>query len=202
VVVQRRLDPGALVGPTAGTGSILTVARIDILRVFIPVNERDVRMLKVGQDAHVELDAAPGTSFHGQVVRITPALDPLTRTVDAEIQIANPSMSIKPGMYGRGSIVVGVHRGSIVVPASAVQISNERRYLFVLKGDRVKRVEIEIGVDAGDWLEVATGLDPDAEIVTAGSDILSDNAVVKAARNVDPYTGAASRETTIPGSSN
>jgi len=202
VVILRRLDPGALVGPTAGTGSILTVARIDILRVFIPVNERDIRMLKVGQDAHVELDAAPGTSFHGQVVRITPALDPLTRTVDAEIQIANPALSLKPGMYGRGSVVTGVHRGSIVVPASAVQISNEHRFVFVLKGDRVKRVEVEVGIDGGEWLEVTSGLEADAEIVIAGSDILSDNAVVKAVRNINPYTGAASRETTIPSGSN
>ena len=202
VVILRRLDPGALVGPTAGTGSILTVARIDILRVFIPVNERDIRMLKVGQDAHVELDAAPGTSFHGQVVRITPALDPLTRTVDAEIQIANPALSLKPGMYGRGSVVAGVHRGSIVVPASAVQVSNEHRYVFVLKGDRVKRIEVEVGVDGGEWLEVTSGLEPNAEIVIAGSDILSDNTLVKAVHNVNPYTGAASRETTIPGSSN
>ncbi len=202
VVVQRRLDPGALVGPTAGTGSILTVARTDVIRVFIPVNERDVQSIKMGQEAHVELDAARGTSFRGQVVRITPALDPLTRTIDAEIQIPNPSLALKPGMYGRGSIVTGIHKGSIVVQASAVQISNDRRYVFVLNGDRVKRVEVEIGVDGGVWLEVSSGLKPDAEIVTAGSDTLSDNALVKAVRNVNPDTGAASRETAIPGSSN
>jgi RND family efflux transporter MFP subunit len=201
VVVQRRLDPGSLVGPTTGTGSILTVARIDVIRVFISINERDVQSIKVGQEAHVELDAAPGTSFRGRVVRVTPALDPLTRTVDAEIQIPNPSQALKPGMYGRGSIVTGIHRGSIVVPASAVQISNDRRYLFVLNGDRVKRVEVEIGVDGGDWVEVTSGVKPDAEIVIAGSDTLSDNAVVKAVRNVNPYTGAASRETAIPSSS-
>jgi len=202
VVVQRRLDPGALVGPTAGTGSILTVARIDIIRVFIPVNERQVQLIRVGQQAHVELESAQGKSFGGEVVRVTPMLDPLTRTVDAEIQIANPSLTLKPGMYGRGSIVAGIHKGSIVVPASAIQISNDRRYVFVLNNDRVRRVEVEIGVDGGEWLEVTSGLKPDAEIVTAGSDTLSDNALVKAVRNVNPYTGAVSGETGIPSSSN
>jgi len=201
VVVQRRLDPGALVGPTAGTGSILTVARIDIIRVFIPVNERQVQLIRVGQQAHVELESAQGKSFSGEVVRVTPMLDPLTRTVDAEVQIANTSHELKPGMYGRGSIVAGIHKGSIVVPASAMQISNDRRYVFVLNNDRVRRVEVEVGVDGGDWLEVTSGLKPDAEIVTAGSDTLSDNALVKAVRNVNPYTGAVSGETGIPSGS-
>jgi HlyD family secretion protein len=60
VVSQRRLDPGALVGPNYGSGAIVTVERIDAMRVFIPVNEREVGPLRVGQDAHVELDAFPG----------------------------------------------------------------------------------------------------------------------------------------------
>ncbi len=202
VVTQRRLDPGALVGPTAGTGSILTVARTDVIRVFIPVNEREVQLIRVGQEGRVELDATPGKSFRGEVVRVTPMLDPTTRTVDAEIQIANPKLSLKVGMYGRGSIVTGVHQGSIVVPAGAVQISNERHFVFVLNNDRVKRVEVRIGVDGGEWLEVTSGLQPSDEIVVAGSDVLSDNALVKAVRDFNPYTGAASRENAIPGSSN
>jgi membrane fusion protein (multidrug efflux system) len=202
VVTQRRLDPGALVGPTANTGSILTVARIDVIRVFIPVNEREVQMIRIGQEGRVELDAIPGKSFRGEVVRITPVLDPTTRTVDAEIQIPNPNLSLKVGMYGRGSIVTSVHQGSIVVPASAVQISNERHYVFVLNNDRVKRVEVRTGVDGGEWLEVTSGLGPNDEIVIAGSDVLSDNALVRAVRDVNPYTGAASRENAVPGSNN
>src|SRR5260370_10084401 len=100
VVVQRRLDPGALVGPTAGTGSILTVARIDIIRVFIPVNERQVQLIQVGQQAHVELESAQEKSFTEEVVRATPMLDPFTRTVDAEVRIADPSFTLTQSMYG------------------------------------------------------------------------------------------------------
>ncbi len=198
VVLQRRLDPGALVGPTAGTGSVLTVARIDTIRVFIPVNERDALSIRVGQDAHVELDAVSGKSFRGKVVRITPMLDPMTRTVDAEVQLPNPSGELKPGMYGRGSVVTGLHKGAIVVPASAVLISNERRFVFVLSGDRVKRTEVRTGVDGGDWLEVASGLDRDSEVVIAGADTLSDGVQVRATKNINPYTGAAARESRMP----
>ncbi len=189
VVSVRRLDPGALVGPSAGSGTILTVQKIDTLRVFVPVNERDVRLLSVGQDAHVELDALPGRSVGGKVVRLSPAFDPVARTLDAEVQIPNPTGILRPGMYGRAAIVTDVHRGALVVPASVVQISNDRQYVFVLNGDRVKRVPIRTGVDGGDWLEVVAGLSASDEIVTAGMDVLSDGAAVRPQRNVDPFSG-------------
>ncbi len=189
VVSQRRLDPGALVGPNAGTGSILTVERVDVMRVFVPVNERDVGGLQLGQDAHVELDAFPGRSYGGKVVRISPAFDPIARTIDAEVQLKNPG-ELRSGMYGRGSIVTAVHRGAVIAPASAIQISNDRNYAFVLRGEKVKRVEILTGVDGGNWLEVVSGLQPGDEIVTAGTDALSDGSPVRARRDFDPFTGA------------
>src|SRR6185369_11250671 len=69
VVSQRRLDPGVLVGPTGG-GAIVSVVRIDVLRVFITINERDIAGVTLGKDAHVELDALPGRVFTGKVVRL------------------------------------------------------------------------------------------------------------------------------------
>ncbi len=201
-VSQRRLDPGALVGPSAGTGSILTIQRSDTLRVFVPVNEAEMEGLRIGQDAHVEFDALKGHPYVGKVVRISPAFDPLTRTLDAEVHLKNPG-ELRAGMYGRGAIVVAVHPKAVVVPAAAIQISNGRHYTFLFQADgppssapagkavpgKVKRVELQLGVDGGDWLEVLSGAKPGDWIVTAGTDVLSDGAQVGAQLNVDPYTG-------------
>jgi RND family efflux transporter MFP subunit len=190
VVSQRRLDPGALVGPTSGSSTILTVERDDVFRVFIPVNERDVAALRVGQDAHVEFDALPGKTYAGKVVRVSPAFDPAARTLDAEVHVRNPG-ELRSGMYGRAAIVTAIHPGAVVVQAGAVQVSGDERVVFVLQGERVKRTRVEVGVDGGDWLEIVRGLAPGDEIVTAGTDALSDGAQVRAQKNVDPYTGAS-----------
>lgn len=188
VVTVRRLDPGALVGPTA-SGTIITVARVDVLRVFVTVNERDVHLVKTGQEAHVEVDALAGKSIKGSVVRLAPTLDPATRTLDAEVQVDNSSGDLRPGMFGRGSIVVATHPAAPFVAASAVQISSGKRWAFVLKGDKVERREIAVGVDAGDWLEITQGLVAGEEVVTTGIDTVSDGAQVRAVRDVDPFTG-------------
>src|SRR5262249_43194161 len=156
----------------------------DKLRAFITANERDAPKISVGKDAHVELDALPGQSFHGNVVRIAPVFDPTTRTLEAEVQLDNKDGMLRPGMYGYGSIVLEVHPNVPVVPASAIQISNDLRYVFVLHADdakgepKVERRKIQTGVDGGSWLEVSGGLALGDEVVTAGADGLSDGAKV------------------------
>jgi RND family efflux transporter MFP subunit len=189
VVSARRLDPGALVGPTSGNGVVLTVQRVDVLRAFLPVNEQDVARLRVGQDARLELDAFPGRPVLGKVVRVSPSFDPVARTVDAEVQVQNPGGDLRSGMYGRAAIVTEVHRDAVVVAASAVQISEGRATAFVVRGDKVARVTLRLGVDGGEWLEVVEGLSKGDEIVTAGADVLSDGAVIRAQRGVDPFAG-------------
>jgi membrane fusion protein (multidrug efflux system) len=190
VVSQRRLDPGVLVGPNAGTGPILQVQRVDVLRVFVPVNERDAAGVHPGLTAHVEFDALAGRRFTGKVVRVSPGFDPVARTLDAEVHLTNPG-DLRPGMYGRGAIVTEVHKDALVVPVAAVQISDQRTFVYLVQGDKVRRVEVKTGVDGGDWLEIVSGLSGGDEIVTAGTDVLSDGSAVRPVRGVDPFSGAA-----------
>jgi multidrug efflux pump subunit AcrA (membrane-fusion protein) len=59
----------------------------------------------------------------------------------------------------------------------------------VMAGDTVKRTELRVGVDGGDWFEVVEGLKAGDEIVTAGTDTLADGAAVRPVRGTDPFTG-------------
>lgn len=191
VVMTRKLDPGTLVGTVAGA-VILTVARTDVLRVFVNVNEREAVGVMVGMDAHVEVDALPGKRFAGKVVRIAPGFDAVTRTLDAEVDLDNASGELRPGMYGRGAIQLAVHPRAPVIPVVALQISDKSRYVYVLDGDKVRRRPVETGVDGGDWLEIVKGLSGSEEVVIAGADALSDGASVRVARDKPSPSGAPS----------
>jgi len=190
-VSARRLDPGALVGPPGG-GAIITVVRMDRLRVFLTMNETDATGIAVGMDAHVELDALPGRSFTGKVIRVAPAFDSLTRTLDAEVLLTNDSGELRPGMYGRGSIRREIHPNTPVVSVNAVQISSKQKYVFVLHDTKVERRVVTTGadVDDGALLEVRSGLVPGDEVVIAGADGLAEGTTVRVARDVNPYSGA------------
>ena len=196
LVWQRKLDPGVVVG-TVGSGAIVSVVQVDTLRVFIAVNERDAPRVTLGKDAYVELDAFPGKPFTGKVMRMAPVFDATTRTLDAEVQLANPGGTLRPGMYGRGAIVLDTHVHAAVVPAAAIQVSNKTSYVFVVSGDKVKRRQVTTGVDGGDWLEVTAGLSEGEDVVVAGADGLSDGASVRVSR-ADTTASAAPTVSVAP----
>ncbi|HEY5957335.1 MAG TPA: efflux RND transporter periplasmic adaptor subunit, partial [Polyangiaceae bacterium] len=145
-VASRRLDPGALVGPTANSGSIATIMRIDRLRAFVNVNEKDALAIRTGMSARVVLDAIPEAPVAAQVVRVSPAVDPNTRTVEAEVQLSNAEGKLRPGMYGRAFIQLAMHPNAMVVPVTAVQINSQGRSVFVVEGDQTRIRPVKLGV--------------------------------------------------------
>jgi multidrug efflux system membrane fusion protein len=198
-VSARRLDPGALVGPPGG-GAIITIVRMDRLRVFLTLNETNAMKVAVGMDAHVELDALPGRSFGGKVVRIAPSFDPLTRTLDAEVQLPNEAGELRPGMYGRGFIHCAVHPHTPVIPVNAVQISSKQRYVFVVHDTKVERRVVETGAELehGSLFEVRSGVVPGEEVVIAGADGIADGTEVRVVRDINPYSGRPATASTAP----
>lgn len=187
VVVSRRLDPGALVGPSSG--AVLTVARVDVVRAFVAVTEREAVALRVGQPAWIELDALPNRRFQGKVERLSPTFDVLTRTLDAEVHLPNEARELRPGMYGRGEIEVGRHPGMPVVPVESVQLFDDKAFVYVVSGQVVKRQAVTLGEDMGSRLEVSAGLQAGDEVVVRGIDALSDGAKIRKAQTARPDAG-------------
>jgi RND family efflux transporter MFP subunit len=188
VVATRRVDPGSLVGPSSGP--ILTIMRTDVLRVFLAVPEREAPRLAVGKEAFVEVDALPGRRLGGKVVRVAPALDPGTRTLEAEVQLPNPTGELRPGMYGRASLILDTHRAARVVPASAVVVGADRAYAFVHSQGVVKRRAVKLGFDAADELEILEGLAPGDEVIVAGQSLVSDGMKIRVAREGGAPSGS------------
>jgi len=197
VVSMRRLDPGALVGPTTPT-PILTLVKMDVLRVFVSVNESFVSRVHLGQDATVDLDALPGKKQQGKVVRLAPAMDPITRTLEAEVHLSNKEGLLRPGMYGRGAIVLEVHPKALTVPVTAVQVSSGQSYVFVVEDGRARRRPVQTGVDGESWLEIVSGLRAAERVIIAGADSVNDGAAVRVVEGVDPFTGRRGGANTAP----
>ena len=109
---------------------------------------------------------------------------------DAEVQLGNESGELRPGMYGRGSIVLAVHPQAAVVPATAAVFTDGKASAFVVDGETVRRRPLTVGVDGGDWLEVLSGVRAGDEVVVAGTESLADGMKIRVSRGVDPFTGA------------
>jgi RND family efflux transporter MFP subunit len=123
-------------------------------------------------------------------MRLAPALDPATRTLEAEVQLHNDGGDLRPGLYGHAAIIVEVHPHMAVVPSGALQRTEHGTFAFVINADTAHRRPVTIGVEDEDWVEVKSGLQPGEDVVVAGIESLSEGVKVRTTRGVDPYTGA------------
>lgn len=109
-IVQRGYFPGEFIRSaekSANDVPLFTVQRTDLMRVIVAIPERDTPFVAIGNAAELEIDALPGQKWSGKVARMAETLDPKTRAMAVEIDLPNPTGQIRPGMYGRATIVLG-----------------------------------------------------------------------------------------------
>ena len=170
IVTQRTIDPGDMVyeatSPKGSDQPLLKVAQVDVIRVKTYLPEHETVWADIGDPATITFDALPGQVFSGQVARSSRSLDPSTRTMQVEIDLANPDGRILPGLYGRTEIVLETRRNTLALPATSVRFGEEGAYVYVIAGNgSAHSMSVEIGLDDGNWLEVTNGLSINDRVV-------------------------------------
>ena len=170
-VARRLVDPGASVGQNAPVVEVVDISRV---RLIANVVEKDLKQLQTGDVTRVEVDAFPGETFTGRIARVSPVLDPQTRTAPIEVEIPNPTSRLKPGMYARVSITLDTQEDALVVPATALVDLGGRRGVFLPLGGAAVFRMVQVGTEQQDIVQVVSGLTEGAEVITTGSGALRD----------------------------
>ncbi len=181
MLLHRHLDVGATVSD--GT-ALFDLADLDPLYADINVPERHVIELSAGQTVRLTADASELTAT-AIIERISPAVDPSSGTV--KVTLAVEAMAgLRPGSFVRANIVTDTRESALVVPRSALVAEGRRWLLYRVEeaGDTVSQLEVEIGYEEGDRVEVAGGvgagrLDSGDRVVTAGAAALADEALIR-----------------------
>jgi RND family efflux transporter MFP subunit len=192
VITQRNVDPGALVG-TAGSastalaagsgsaaGSLLQIARVDSLSVYVEVPEEYATGLKVGTMAAVTVPQLPGDTLIGRVTKTSRSVDPTARTLLTEVDVANKAGLYLPGMYAQAQMPIDQVAVPIHLPATGLVIRSGPPQVVIVRPDSTVRFQnILIGRDHGPWLEVTGGLAVGSTIVLNPPDNLDNGARVR-----------------------
>lgn len=172
-VGKRTVDPGAMVNTNTAIASVVDISR---LRLVANVVEKDLRMVSAGDIAVVEVDAYPGEKFNGKIARVSPVLDPATRTAAMEVEIPNADFKLKPGMYARIALTVEEHESALVMPKEAVIDYASQRGVWVPNDqDRASFVPLKLGIENSEQIEVLGGMNEGARFVTTGAAAVRNN---------------------------
>ena len=162
------IAPGALLNPGA---PIVTLDDTSSIRVDFEVPDRFLAVIRPGAPIIARTDAYPDLRALGQIALLDTRIDERTRAITARAEIPNPTGQILPGMLIRIGVVQS-QRQSVAVPESAVQFEGDQAFVFLLRrgerGLRVVREQVVIGLNQDGFLEIRSGLLPNAQVVADG----------------------------------
>jgi membrane fusion protein, multidrug efflux system len=146
--------------------SLFTLVRSDVLELAAAVPARQANAVRVGQTVHFTADAR---AFDGKVARMSPTVDPATRSVAVYVQIPNASGALKGGTFASGRVVSRVVSGALVVPAAAIRQSADegKPYVYRIAGKSIDVAAVQLGVidDRVGMAEVLEGLSEGDRVV-------------------------------------
>jgi multidrug efflux pump subunit AcrA (membrane-fusion protein) len=161
-------------------GQVADLVDLSVVLVRIPIHEKDIGHLQVGDAASIVLDAFPDRVFTGNVKHIIPQADPASRTFPVKIAVANtPDNALKAGMSARVQLQIGPAQTAVLVPKDAVARRAAQQVVFVVQEQTARMVPIKTGRAHAGWLEVLDGsLKPGDTVVITGNETLRDQAAV------------------------
>ena len=177
-VTARTIERGALVGAESKT-PMYRVAALDPIRIFVQVPQDVAPSIRKGTRAEVKVREFPTRTFEGIVARSSGALDD-SRTMTTEVRVPNGKHELMPGMYVNTVLSLAVPHRVFEIPATTLYMTGDGVRVAVVNAEnQVTLRQITIERDAGNSIEVSTGLSPTDRIVKIANAALVDGTVVE-----------------------
>ena len=167
IVTERKVTQGQYVN----AGEVLfTVTDLSTIWVKADVYQPDLPSVHTGQRVEITSDSLPGTVLHGRVGFLDTSINPQTRTASARIQVPNPSMRLRPGMFVQVIFAAPAGHDILAIPRSAVLDTGTRKFVYVAKSNgEFEGRQVQLGPAGTDYYPVLGGLKEGEHIVSQGS---------------------------------
>ena len=166
-VLSRNVSAGTVVTPST---DLLLIAQLSTLWAIAEVPEAHASVVKAGQRIELKVAAFPDVAFGGRVTYIGETLNPVTRTAEVRCLIPNERGQLRPEMFATVRILAGASDRVTVVTRDAIHEVRGGRCVFVALGNgKFERRQVETGREEGDQVEIKSGIEVEARVVTRGA---------------------------------
>ncbi len=161
-------------------GPLFRIGMLQDLEVEMDIAERYIGSVQMGTEAVATFKAYPGREFTGEVTRLSPVLNPTSRTLEIGIRLEDSDRLIKSGMFPTVTILTGRLEDVMVIVRSSVLYEGNQAYVYVVSKDAVaEKRYIQLGLVVDDKAEVLSGLTEGERVITQGQTLLTDGTSVR-----------------------
>ena len=185
VITKRWVDPGALIpaatsSSTSKSGAVVTLMDFSTVRIDVAIPDTEAPFIKKYLPVKVTVNELPGRTFQGTITRFSYALDESTKTMATEIEISNPDLALRPGMWAAVEIKLQKKENALLIPAEALVIEKNKNSVFVVRDKKALKVALTTGFDDGVNVEILKGCGPNDAVIVAGKQSVTDGQKVQA----------------------
>jgi len=178
IVLEKMAFKGMRVEPGM---ALYKLADLSVVWLIADIYEYELPLIRLGQQASINLSYLPGEAFTGKAVFIYPYLDAQTRTARVRFEFANPRGTLKPEMYAGVEITIRLG-DKVAVPEGAIIDTGIRKVAIVEKGaGYFEPRDVKLGTKAGDYYEVLDGLKVGERVVTSANFLIDSESKLKEA---------------------
>ncbi|WP_139491392.1 efflux RND transporter periplasmic adaptor subunit [Brevibacillus dissolubilis] len=157
---------------------VVTIVVTNPLIVKANLSEAEITSVKVGTKTVIELPAL-AKEIQATVTAISPVMDNQLKAYPVEVSVPNPTNELKADMIANLKLSGNTQVTSLVVPRKAVFDENNKQYVYKVEGGVAKKVEVTVGEESSDMIEIKTGVAKGEQVVVRGQTLLKDGAKVE-----------------------
>lgn len=185
-VIARHVDEGRTV--SNGT-QLFTLADLSRLLARVQIPAREFRNIQIDQPVRLLVDSS-GDRLQGQILLVSPIVDPTTGTIKVTVAIDHFVSTTRPGDFATISIVTDRHDQVLLVPRIAVLTEHEEHLVYVIEDGLARRRTVKIGFEDDARAEIVSGVEEGENVVVQGQRSLSDGQAVSVLGKIDFTAGA------------
>jgi len=177
IVSERPISAGDVVQPGA---AMFTVVDPSSMRLEGSVPSEALAQVKIGAPVTFTVNGYPGRAFTGRVTRVNPTADPATRQVRVFISIPNAEGKLVGGLFANGRLAADSRTG-LVAPVTAVDSRSNVPSVFRIKGGKVERVPVTLGLrdEGSEKIEIVSGVQAGDTLLLGAAQGITPGTIVK-----------------------
>ena len=167
-------------GVETASGNVM-VGIMDYSKMYIETQfpENAMEKLAVGQNVHITNYNIKEDTLQGKLTQLSPAINEDTRTFSGYIEISNPELKLRPGMFAKADVVTVRKDSVLAIPKDIIKNSRHGQLVYTVNRNSAEEIAIQTGISDDEYIEVEKGLKPGDKIVTRGYEWLRNRSKVK-----------------------
>lgn len=167
-------------GVETASGNVM-VGIMDYSKMYIETQfpENAMEKLAVGQNVHITNYNIKEDTLQGKLTQLSPAINEDTRTFSGYIEISNPELKLRPGMFAKADVVTVRKDSVLAIPKGIIKNRRHGQLVYTVNRNSAEEIAIQTGISDDEYIEVEKGLKPGDKIVTRGYEWLRNRSKVK-----------------------